>query len=180
MTARTLRWGLVGLGSLARNGIVPAAGRARHTVITAGATRDPAKGREFGERFGIPSIHASYESLVRAPEVDAVFVMMPNDLHLPVVLAAADTISLLLRTRSEVQVALRASREIPFSGSDFTALGTKGMLRTGPLRWVEEFTLTITDPDRHTLMVGTTNQTITRPCSCAGPSGSWRTSLRSR
>ncbi len=57
-------------------------------------------------------------------------------------------------------MALRASREIPFSGSDLTVLGTKGMLRTGPLRWVEEFTLTITDPDGHTLVVGTTNQTI--------------------
>jgi predicted dehydrogenase len=57
----------------------------------------------------------------------------------------ADTISLLLRTQSDVQVSLRASREAPFSGSDLVVLGTAGMLHTGPLRWVEEFSLTVTN-----------------------------------
>ena len=59
----------------------------------------------------------------------------------------ADTLSLLLRTHSDVQVSLRASREAPFSGSDLTVIGTAGMLRTGPLRWVEEFSMTITTAD---------------------------------
>ncbi|MBL6454057.1 Gfo/Idh/MocA family oxidoreductase [Belnapia sp. T6] len=271
MPVRRLRWGLVGLGSLARNGIVPAAARSAHAVIQAGATRDPEKGREFGQRHGIPRIHARYEDLVTDPEVDAVFVMTPNDRHREVVLAAAaagkpvlcekplamteadaqamiaaceragvmlrlglhlrferfldqvaavirsgaigtpralsiertaplaerapwredaargggilydvglhlldlvprllgtdyaevgglaypppgggqgaDTISLLLRMQDGAQVALRASREAPHSGSDLTVLGTAGMLRTGPLRWVEEFTLTVTNAE---------------------------------
>ncbi|MDB5412151.1 MAG: fructose reductase [Rubritepida sp.] len=269
MTVKSLRWGLVGLGSLAANGIMPAVGRAKYATVTAGATRDPAKGRAFGDKFGIPHIHDSFEELVRSRDVDAVFVMTPNDKHLAVVLAAAaagkhvlcekplamtetdaaamidacdkagvmlrlglhlrfekfldrvgevlrdgsigtiralsieraaplserapwredpaqgggilydvglhlldlvprlvgagyasvtglaypppgsgqgaDTITLLLRTDNDVQVSLRASREAPFSGSDLVVLGTAGMLRTGPLRWVEEFTLTVTN-----------------------------------
>jgi 1,5-anhydro-D-fructose reductase (1,5-anhydro-D-mannitol-forming) len=265
----SLRWGLVGLGSLAANGIMPALSRAKHATVSAGATRDPAKGRAFGEKHAIPRIHADYKELVRDPEVDAVFVMTPNDRHLDVVLEAAaagkhvlcekplamteaeaatmitacdkagvmlrlglhlrfekfldrvgevlrsgeigtiralsieraaplserapwredpaqgggilydvglhlldlvprllgqgyasvtglaypppgsglgaDTITLLLRTEGDVQVSLRASREAPFSGSDLVVIGTAGMLRTGPLRWVEEFTLTVTN-----------------------------------
>lgn len=57
----------------------------------------------------------------------------------------ADTITALLRTMNDVQVSLRASREATYAGSDLVVIGTKGMLRTGPLRWVEEFTMTITN-----------------------------------
>lgn len=89
MTVRPLRWGLVGLGSLAANGIVPAAGRSEFARITACATRDPAKARDFATRFGIPTAHTDHAALARDPAVDAVFVATPNALHLPAVLAAA-------------------------------------------------------------------------------------------
>jgi predicted dehydrogenase len=59
----------------------------------------------------------------------------------------ADTISLLLRTASDVQVSLRATREAPYAGSDLVVIGTAGMLRTGPLRWVKEFTFTVTNAE---------------------------------
>jgi predicted dehydrogenase len=44
MTKR-LRWGLIGLGSLAANGIMPAVARSERAVVTACMTRDPAKAR---------------------------------------------------------------------------------------------------------------------------------------
>ena len=86
---RRLRWGIVGLGSLAVNGILPAVARAAHATAVACATRDPARARDIAARFGIPRVHDGHESLARDPEVDAVFVATPNALHLPPVLAAA-------------------------------------------------------------------------------------------
>lgn len=57
---------------------------------------------------------------------------------------SADTITMLLRLRNGVQATIRASREAPFAGNDLVVIGTAGMLRTGPLRWVTEHQITVT------------------------------------
>ena len=57
---------------------------------------------------------------------------------------SADTITMLLRLRNGVQATLRVSRETPFAGNDLAVVGTAGMLRTGPLRWVNEHRITVT------------------------------------
>lgn len=51
---------------------------------------------------------------------------------------APDTMTLLLRLQNGVQATVRASREAPYTASDLVVIGTAGMLRTGPLRWVEQ------------------------------------------
>jgi xylose dehydrogenase (NAD/NADP) len=57
---------------------------------------------------------------------------------------SADTITMLLRLRNGVHATVRASREAPFAGNDLVVIGTLGMLRTGPLRWVTEHRITVT------------------------------------
>jgi predicted dehydrogenase len=57
---------------------------------------------------------------------------------------AADTITMLLRLRNGAQATLRVSRETPFAGNGLAVIGTTGMLRTGPLRWVNEHRITVT------------------------------------
>jgi predicted dehydrogenase len=52
----------------------------RH-VVTALASRDPARASEFAQRFGIPRVHVRYDALLADPEVDAVYVPLPNALH---------------------------------------------------------------------------------------------------
>jgi hypothetical protein len=51
---------------------------------------------------------------------------------------------MLLRLRNGVHATVRASREAPFAGNDLVVIGTLGMLRTGPLRWVTEHRITVT------------------------------------
>ena len=89
MAPKRLRWGLVGLGSLAANGIMPAVARSDRAVVTACMTRDPAKARAFADRFGIPAVYETAEALAADPAVDAIFVASPNAHHLAPVLAAA-------------------------------------------------------------------------------------------
>jgi 1,5-anhydro-D-fructose reductase (1,5-anhydro-D-mannitol-forming) len=60
----------------------------------------------------------------------------------------ADTLTLLAESADGVQVTLRVTREAPRAAADVMALGTAGFLRTGPLRWVPEYVLTVSTPDR--------------------------------
>jgi D-xylose 1-dehydrogenase (NADP+, D-xylono-1,5-lactone-forming) len=91
MTTRTtLRWGILGCARITRRGLVPGI-RASHTgVLHALASRDGATARAWADEFGIPRAHASYQALLDDPEVDAVYIPLPNELHRPWVKAAAD------------------------------------------------------------------------------------------
>ena len=54
------------------------------------ASRDAAVAKEWAAEFEVPRAHASYRALLDDPEVDAVYIPLPNELHLPWVTAAAD------------------------------------------------------------------------------------------
>lgn len=83
MTAGTLRWGILGLGRVARNRMIPALGTAERCRLVAVASRDPEAARAVADAHGVPRAHGSYEALLADPEVDAVYVALPNSLHLP-------------------------------------------------------------------------------------------------
>ncbi|HVC50644.1 MAG TPA: Gfo/Idh/MocA family oxidoreductase [Stellaceae bacterium] len=57
---------------------------------------------------------------------------------------SADTITMLLRLENGVQATARISREAPYTASDLVVIGTEGMLRTGPLRWVDKHNIAVT------------------------------------
>ena len=57
--------------------------------VVAIASRDADRGRSDAERLGIPRVHGSYEALLADPEVDAVYVPLPNHLHAEWTIAAA-------------------------------------------------------------------------------------------
>jgi D-xylose 1-dehydrogenase (NADP+, D-xylono-1,5-lactone-forming) len=46
------------------------------------ASRDPARARELADRHGVPRVHADYAAVLADPDVDAVYVPLPNSLHL--------------------------------------------------------------------------------------------------
>jgi xylose dehydrogenase (NAD/NADP) len=70
-----LRWGL--LSTAAINAEILRAGA--HAVAV--ASRDEERARAFAGAHGIPRAHGSYEALLADPEIDAVYVSLPNALH---------------------------------------------------------------------------------------------------
>ncbi|MBV9172127.1 MAG: Gfo/Idh/MocA family oxidoreductase, partial [Chloroflexi bacterium] len=57
--------------------------------IIAVGSRDTARAREFAAKFGIARAHGSYEALLADPDVDIVYIGLPNSLHREWTIAAA-------------------------------------------------------------------------------------------
>jgi xylose dehydrogenase (NAD/NADP) len=90
-TARKIRWGVLGYARIARLELIPAIQRAANSEFHALASRDSAKLAEAREKFpGARKSYASYEELLRDPEVDAVYLPLPNSLHREWTIRAAE------------------------------------------------------------------------------------------
>ncbi|HXF82915.1 MAG TPA: Gfo/Idh/MocA family oxidoreductase [bacterium] len=90
MSAGRTRWGILGTASIAVRRVIPAIARSATGVLVAVASRDRARAETVAERFGIPRAYGSYEALLDDPEVDAVYIPLPNALHRPWTERAAD------------------------------------------------------------------------------------------
>ena len=87
---RKIRWGVLGYAHVAREYVMPAIQDADHSELRALASRDPAKIAECNKRY--PGVRAvpDYEELLRDPEVDAIYLPLPNSLHKEWVIRAAE------------------------------------------------------------------------------------------
>lgn len=85
-----VRWGIVGLGWVAADFVVPAMLDSSGSRLTACLGSSLAKGHAFAQRFGVERVHSDLQALMHDPDVDAVYIALPNRLHHAAVLAAAD------------------------------------------------------------------------------------------
>jgi predicted dehydrogenase len=84
----TIRIGLLGAARIAPNALLKPARRVDGAEVTAVAARDPGRAAAFASRWGIPTVHSDYATLLADPEVDAVYIPLPNGLHAQWTLAA--------------------------------------------------------------------------------------------
>ena len=89
MAGRKLRWGILSTADIARRKVVAGMRRGSRNDVVAIASRDGEQARLVARELGIPRAHPSYEALLADPEVDAVYIPLPNHLHAHWVLAAA-------------------------------------------------------------------------------------------
>lgn len=86
---RRLRWGILSTAAIGRTKVIPAIQRAERSEVVAIASRDAGMARRFADELGIPSAHASYAAMLADPDVEAVYIPLPNHLHKPWTIAAA-------------------------------------------------------------------------------------------
>jgi predicted dehydrogenase len=79
--ATTIRWGVLGAAAIATGRTMPALNDAPSATLLALASRNPDKGRKAAQELGIPRLYDSYDALLADPEIDAVYVPLPNQLH---------------------------------------------------------------------------------------------------
>jgi 1,5-anhydro-D-fructose reductase (1,5-anhydro-D-mannitol-forming) len=86
-----IRFGIAGFGLHAVKRLMPGFALARDCRVSALSRRDLAKAQESARQYSIPNAFASTADLCRSPEVDAVFVVTPNSVHLEDVITAVES-----------------------------------------------------------------------------------------
>ena len=78
---RTVRWGVLGAAAIAVGRTMPAMQAAPSVALLGLASRDPDKARQHARALGIERTYGSYEALLADPDIDAVYIPLPNGLH---------------------------------------------------------------------------------------------------
>ena len=76
-----IRWGVLGAAKIGFEKVIPAMQQGRYTRVEAVASRSEEKGRAMAGKLNIPKVYGDYESLLADPEIDAVYIPLPNHLH---------------------------------------------------------------------------------------------------
>src|SRR5438552_14148365 len=85
-----LRWGILGAAKIATVKVIPAMQRGQWTDVVAIASRDLARATSAAAALNIPRAYGSYEELLADPEIEAVYIPLPNHLHVPWSIRAAE------------------------------------------------------------------------------------------
>ena len=85
-----VRWGILGAANIALQRVVPAMQHSPHTPVIAIASRNLAKARLAADRLGIPRAYGSYQELIDDPDIEAIYNPLPNHLHVPWTIRAAE------------------------------------------------------------------------------------------
>ena len=77
-----VRWGIVSTALINRL-VIPPAQASEKVDLVAVASRDQARADDYAREWGIERAHGSYEALLEDPDVEAVYISLPNSLHCP-------------------------------------------------------------------------------------------------
>ena len=85
-----LRWGVLSTANIGLTKVIPGMMRGQFTSVTAIASRDLARARQAASALGIATAYGSYEELLADSAIDAVYIPLPNHLHVPWAIKAAE------------------------------------------------------------------------------------------
>ena len=88
--SKKLRWGVLSTADIGLKKVLPGMQKGQFTTIAAIASRDLARAQQAAAALGIPKAYGSYEELLADPDIDAVYIPLPNQLHVPWTIKAAE------------------------------------------------------------------------------------------
>lgn len=83
-----IRWGVLSTANIAQQQLIPAIGRASNAELIAISSRG-SQVHPVASKFGISKAYESYEELLQDPDIEAVYIPLPNHLHKEWVFKAA-------------------------------------------------------------------------------------------
>jgi xylose dehydrogenase (NAD/NADP) len=86
-----VRWGILGNARVANRAVGPGMQRSSNGVIYAIASRSMERAKEYSNLFGVENSYGSYEDLLKDPNVQAVYIPLPNTLHREWTVRAAES-----------------------------------------------------------------------------------------
>ena len=88
--AKKLRWGVLSTAKIGVTKVLPAMQLCEFASVDAIASRNLAKAQETAAKLGIPTAYGSYEELLADPNIEAIYNPLPNDMHVPWTIKAAE------------------------------------------------------------------------------------------
>ena len=130
-----LRWGVLSTARIGSRKVIPGMQRAASCAIAAIASRDRARAREAADALGIQKAYGSYEELLTDPEIDAVYNPLPNHLHVPWSIRAAEAGKHVLCEKPIALTADEAQRLLEARDRAGVLIQEAFMVRTHP-QWI--------------------------------------------
>jgi predicted dehydrogenase len=90
MADAKVKWGVLGAAAIAVKKVIPGMQKGALSEVTAIASRDGQKAEDAAHRLGIAKAYGSYEALLADPEIEAIYNPLPNHLHVPWSIQAAE------------------------------------------------------------------------------------------
>ncbi len=131
-----VRWGVLGAANIAVEKVIPAMMRSARSRVVAIASRDEAKATAAARRLGIPRAYGSYEALIADPELDAIYNPLPNHLHVPWSIRAAEAVKHVLCEKPIALAAAEAAELRAARDRTGVLIGEAFMVRAHP-QWLE-------------------------------------------
>src|ERR1700732_3115999 len=85
-----VRWGVLSTAGIGMKKVLPAMQKGDWVELSAIASRDLSKAEEAARALGVAKAYGSYEDLLADPQIEAVYNPLPNQLHVPWTIKAAE------------------------------------------------------------------------------------------
>jgi len=76
-----IKWGVLSTANIGVKLVIPAMQNGEHSQIEAIASRNLKKAQDTADLLGIPKAYGSYEELLAAPDIQAIYIPLPNHMH---------------------------------------------------------------------------------------------------
>jgi predicted dehydrogenase len=130
-----VRWGVLSTASIGTKKVIPAMQKGEWSQVTAIASRDLEKAKHAARELGIERAYGSYEELLKDPEIEAVYIPLPNHLHVPWSIRAAEAGKHVLCEKPISITVAEARKLLEVRDRTGVKIGEAFMVRTHP-QWL--------------------------------------------
>jgi predicted dehydrogenase len=133
--SKKLRWGVLSTASIGLRKVIPGMQKSQFCSIDAIASRNLAKAEKAAKTLGIAKAYGSYEELLADAEIDAIYNPLPNQLHVPWTIKAAEAGKHVLCEKPIAMSAAEAGTLLAVRDRTGVKIGEAFMIRTHP-QWL--------------------------------------------
>lgn len=133
--SRKIRWGVLSTANIGLKKVLPAMQLGQFSSVTAIASRSLDSARAAAGPLNIPKAYGSYEELLADPDIDAVYNPLPNQLHVPWTIKAAEAGKHVLCEKPLALTANEARTLLEVRARTGLKIGEAFMIRSAP-QWL--------------------------------------------
>jgi predicted dehydrogenase len=133
--SKKIRWGVLSTAAIGSKKVIPGMQQCQLSSIDAIASRNLAQSQKAAAALGIPRAYGSYEELLADPNIDAIYNPLPNHLHVPWTIKAANAGKHVLCEKPISLTVAEAEKLLEVRAQTGVKIGEAFMVRLHP-QWI--------------------------------------------